>query len=214
MKTKISLCLLMAITISTNGFGQFSFGVSPGLNFNSAYFGYKVGKVVPYVGFQYARAKMGVKDESIERDWYTGKVFKETFDEDVSINLYVPHIGAKYFILERNKIQAYVNAVIAKPLISVNESDTLENIKDEAKKLSLWGAELGFGMEYFFDDNFSIGGEFGIKYLFMKYQDFEDEYYEEYDENFNIVQNKATLEQKLTLNFSPTYSKISFNYYF
>ena len=57
MKTK--LLLLFAVIFMTNvSFGQFSFGVSPGINLNSAYFGYKINnKIVPYVGLQYLNAK-------------------------------------------------------------------------------------------------------------------------------------------------------------
>ena len=54
----------------------------------------------------------------------------------------------------------------------------------------MWGGELGFGMEYFFDENFSLGGEFGLRYLHLRYKDsYNDEIYNPntgQDENVEI----------------------------
>ena len=35
----------------------------------------------------------------------------------------------------------------------------------------MWGGEFGFGIEYFFDENFSLGGEFGLRYIHLMYEE-------------------------------------------
>ena len=55
---KIILSLLFS-GLTTVGFSQFTFSVSPGLGLNTAQVGYKVNpKIVPFFGFQYATGSL------------------------------------------------------------------------------------------------------------------------------------------------------------
>lgn len=85
----------------------------------------------------------------------------------------------------------------------------MEEINDVLKEVKLFGGELGFGVEYFFDDNFSIGGEFGLRYISGKYTNsFEQDVY-----NGSEMQPED-FEDTFRLSLMPTYSRISLNFYF
>lgn len=176
----VSVCLLFAF----KGYSQFSFGVAPGLNTNTAYFGFKIGSLVPYVNFQYAGGSMKMESGGIE--------------SKTSVKLIMPGVGAKFFFATNNKIKAYANLNVVKPFVSgkdVYDGDEDPDFADMFKKVSVIGGGLGFGVEYFFDDNFSIGGEYGVMYLTGNYDD-------------------SDADVKVTIGAIPTYSKISLSYYF
>lgn len=217
---KVILLLAVCLLFGLKGYSQFAFGVAPGLSTNTAYFGYKAGKVVPYVGFQFANVKFTNEWDSHTYE-YTGSDY-EWVDDDgdmkISGGIYVPNIGVKFFAVEQNKLKAYFNLSVAKPFIRGKyqiDGDDMEfnfNGDDDAvvndllKEIKLIGGEFGFGVEYFFDNNFSVGGEFGLRYMRGKFE-MEDEG-DEYGGDVETYKNafKASV--------SPTYSKISLNFYF
>ncbi len=206
MKPKLILSF-MAIIISINSYGQFSFGVSPGIGFNKAYFGYKINeKIVPYVGFQFFSVNFTYERSGERFDWDLNQVVSFTDKEIFRGNLYVPNIGVKYFILEKNKLQAYASLSFATPFVSgkyeYNEEED-KRFKEIINNTNIFGGEFGVGIEYFFDENFSIGGEFGIRYLYHKYSYTSSTYY---------YTTKYEYTYKYSL--SPTFTKISLNYYF
>ena len=207
---KTILLVALFMMLGLKGFSQFAFGVAPGLSTNSAYFGFKIGKVVPYVGFQYANA--GFKIEQTGMEWDGADVVPFSDEMKISANLYVPTVGVKFFAVEHNKLKAYFNLSLAKPLVrgKAEENGTeVEEINDVLKEVKLFGGELGFGVEYFFDDNFSIGGEFGLRYISGKYTNsFEQDVY-----NGSEMQPED-FEDTFRLSLMPTYSRISLNFYF
>jgi hypothetical protein len=207
---KAILLVAIAAVFGLKGYSQFSFGVAPGLSTNSAYFGYKAGKVVPYVGFQFANARINLDMTGME--WDGASVVSFSNEMKISGSLYVPTLGIKFFAIEKNKLKAYFNLSVAKPFIRAKVEDNgteIEEINDVLKEIKLIGGEFGFGVEYFFDDNFSVGGEFGIRYMHGKYSNtYEEEVYngtdmqlEEFEDTYNI-------------GLMPTYSKFSLNFYF
>lgn len=210
MKRKAILILgLLAIYFSF-GYGQFSFGVSSGIGLNSAYFGYKVNsKLVPYVGLQYLNAGFMYRETTSRYDLTSGDLISTYGDTlNISGGLYFPNVGIKYFIKQQNKLQAYVSLNLSRPLISgkltiYGEED--ESIKEFIKKISMFGSELGFGVEYFFDENFSLGGEFGIRYIYINYADTSSRQTSISEYNYENILKFTT---------SPTFSKISLNFYF
>lgn len=207
---KAFLLVAIAAVFGLKGYSQFSFGVAPGLSTNSAYFGYKAGKVVPYVGFQYANARFNLEQTGMEWDGVNVVPFSD--EMKISGSLYVPNIGIKFFAIEQNKLKAYFNLSVAKPIIraKVEENGTeVEEINDVLKEVKLLGGELGFGVEYFFDDNFSIGGEFGIRYMGGKYTNsYEEDVYN------GVDMQPEDFENTFKLGLMPTYSKFSLNFYF
>jgi hypothetical protein len=211
----VSVCFLFIF----EGYSQFAFGVAPGIRTNTAYFGIKLGKIVPYVGFQIMNA--GVTSKETGSTWNGAAI--EEYDSELKIsgNLYVPSIGVKLFIIEKNKLNAYVNLNVTKPFIRAKvqmDGEDVESfyyggeagpINDVLKHVNMLGGELGFGVEYFVDDNFSVGGEYGILYMRGSYKD----EWEEDVWNGSAYQSED-FTSKVGIHVMPTYSKISLNFYF
>jgi hypothetical protein len=203
---KVILLLSVCALFGLKSFGQFTFSVAPGLSTNAANFGFKVGKVVPYIGFQYARigGTLDYKSHYYDgSDWVTDK-----YGYKLSANIYVPEVGVKFFAVEQNKIKAYFNLNVAKPFIRGKlevDGTEIDEVGDVMKDIKLIAGEFGFGVEYFFDDNFSIGGEYGIRYYHGKYETSEIDTY-------NGEDREETDTYKV--NVSPTYAKITLNFYF
>ena len=114
-----------------------------------------------------------------------------------------------------------MNANFSKPFFSAkinydfenetNENEFEDEMKDAIKGLSLWYGEFGFGAEYFFDDNFSIGGEFGIRHFNFNYEYIDEYEFVDYNTGQTIIL-EDTYDFKLRIN--PTYAKFSLNFYF
>lgn len=211
---KSGFLLMFFILLGIKSYGQFSFGVSPGISTNSAYFGYRIGKVVPYVGFQYANITFIGKETGEDFDSDLQEVVPYTDEFKFAGNLLVPNAGIKFFAIEKNNLKAYFNLSVAKPIINAKleyNGEEQEEISDALKDLNLLGGEFGFGTEYFFDDNFSIGGEFGLRYLGGKFTtENTDSYYNEQTGTYEDTQ----IKNSFNLRTSPTYTKISLNFYF
>jgi len=214
MKTKY-LLIALALFFTCRVSGQFTFGVSPGFGLNSAYFGYKPNdKIVLFIGFQYLNINYSYEESGLRYNWQSNRL--ESYDDlnKVSESLYVPNVGIKYYIKQQNKLHAYLTLNISKPMLGgKSESNGVESesFKKSIKGISMWGGELGFGAEYFFDENFSLGGEFGLRYIYLKNE----------QNSTSQIYNPATGTSQTTeikndykLNISPTYSKISLNFYF
>lgn len=213
MKTK--LVVLALLVAATNSFGQFSFGVSPGVSLNGAYFGYKINnKVVPYIGFQYMGAKLKYEQSGKRVDWDLYQIVSYTDKDQYSGSLIIPNFGIKYFTKQKDNLKAYLVLSFAKPFLTGKaEHNGVEDkdVKEDIKSIKMWETEFGFGAEYFLSDHFSFGGEFGLRYFKLKYQNSYNTTI--YDPNTG---NPVNTEINTDINFrmSPTYSKISLNYYF
>lgn len=211
---KLVLLLAVCLLFGLKGYSQFAFGVAPGLSTNSAYFGFKAGKVVPYIGFQYAGATVKLEESGEMWDDDEYDIISYSYDVKIKGNLYVPTLGVKVFAIEKNQLKAYFNLSVAKPFLSAKyeeDGEEFEEVSDLVKEIKLIGGEFGFGVEYFFDDNFSIGGEFGLKFLHAKYTDSYDD--EVYDYSTGTYED-VTIENTVKAGMNPTYSKISLNFYF
>jgi hypothetical protein len=217
MKKTLLLIALFSLLISPV-FGQFTFSVSPGISLNGATFGYKVGKIVPYVGIQMINAKLGVENNSF--DYNTPGTLIETVNNtDIKANIFVPTIGAKYFFIQSNKLKAFAGLSLSKPIIHakvtneengvVQTNTGIDQTVSDINDIKIFGGELGFGVEYFFDDNFSVGGEFGLRYLTGKFSQKRNGTAYDGIANHNVVRYTD-----VNLNLMPTFSKISLNFYF
>lgn len=215
MKTKFLLVLFAVMVLTNKSYGQFSFGVSPGIGLNSAYFGYKINnKIVPFFGFQHFNAKFKYEVSGQEYDYDLNRVVSFSEKNEFSGSLFIPNIGVKYFMKQQNKIQTYLSLSISKPLLSGKlkyDGEEDEDFKEVIKNINMWGGEIGFGMEYFFDENFSIGGEFGLRYFNLKYKDtYESDFYNPDTGDYQDTE----IKNDYRINTSPTFSKISLNFYF
>lgn len=215
MNKKHILITLLLASFSISSFAQFTFSVSPGLGLNTAQVGYKVNpKIIPFFGFQYATGSLTLSDTYEEFDRDRGSIV--TVEEELKANggVFLPNLGVKYFLLQKDKIATYGLASFSVPIITgkvTDEDGEVTRIADEIDQRSVWGAELGFGAEYFFDKSFSLGGEFGVRYIRAKVeQSFDDSVFN--PNTGTSVPSESTTAFSAALN--PTYSKISLNFYF
>ena len=214
MKSRITALVFILSFLSLDSLAQTAFGVSPGLNLNGAYVGLRKENNVFFFSFQH----LGLRhhDQS-KRTGYTdyNSYQYETISDDIvtKAHLYIPSIGLKHFFAEKGQIQSYYLISVSKPFITGKVEDKNAEteddiIGDEIEKLSIWGASIGIGAEYFFDDNFSIGGEYGLMGVIFRYK----EKYDEPSNDQSYYAYSSALDDQYT--FNPTYSKISLNYYF
>jgi len=215
MKKGIFLTVIFAIAICSFAHSQLAFGVSPGLGLNSAYFGYNVNnKFVPYIGVQFVRGNFRIEENGQRYDQDLNQIVSYSESGEISGSLFAPNLGAKYFIKQQNKLQAYLSLNLSKPIINAKlENDDVEDedFAEDLSSVSLWGGELGFGVEFFIDESFSLGGEFGLRHVNFKLTDtFDREVFNPNTGDFQTVE----IENVVKSSASPTYSKISLNYYF
>ena len=215
MKTKSIFILLAMAMCFSKSYAQFSFGVSPGLSLNTAYLGFKLNKkFIPYVGLQFINAKIKYEYIGYMYNSSSNQIDEYTNTDDISTGILIPNIGLKYLLKQKNKLQPYLNFSIAKPILrgkyKYNDKED-EDAKQIFKNTKMWGIEFGFGTEYFFDENFSIGGEFGMRYLNVKSKyTFTDEVYNPYIGDYEDKEFKEVYK----LNINPTYTKFVLNFYF
>lgn len=213
MNTRLISVITLLIVLATKSYSQMSFGISPGIGVKGAYFGYKIkNKIVPYIGFQHFGLNYEYSESGQKYDYVLDEVvgFKEDFT--FSGNLYIPTLGVKYFLKERNKLKPYFSVNVSKPIISAkraNNNQEDKNFKELIESTKVWGGEFGFGVEYFFDENFSLGGEFGLRYFHLKYK---DSYTTTHYDGNEQIETKVNQNYKFSTN--PTFSRISVNYYF
>lgn len=191
MKKNVVFGLLFLLIIGSVN-AQISFTVKPGLNFNGANIGYKVNKIVPYFGLQFGNVTSKYKNNDTP----------EPNDGVTKTHVFMPYVGGKFYIIDKGSIKGSINATLFKPVVFGKETDNgeeNEEYKNDLKELKLWGGELGYCTEYFFDEHFSIGGEFGFRFGFYK-----DRYESETSDYWS--------EEALRLNM--TYISASMNFYF
>lgn len=213
MKTKLGL-MIAFLGLIHSGFGQLTFSVAPGLSMNSANIGYKFNRIVPFIGCQYFGASANYQYTYQEFNYDTGQIETLSESSDAKLNLFLPNIGVKYFFKETEKLKAFATLNIAKPLLSgsVSYDNAIDtDVNSLFSGLRIWGGELSFGTEYFFDEHFSIGGEFGLRYVRIKSKTETDRtIYNPITDEF--VETKAQYNAKLI--GKPTFTRVSLNYYF
>jgi hypothetical protein len=219
MKKSLLIVALFAF-LASPVFGQLYFSASPGLNLNGANIGYSFGKLVPYGGFQMLNAKFSLNSNDFGWDYNANAVVEDKYSTDAKGGIYIPTIGAKYFIMESNKLKGYFVLSLSKPIVSAKitfeqngieqQNDMINSIVKGIDDIKMFGAKLGFGVEYFFDDNFSLAAEFGIRYMKNKFN------MEELQDNIWTPTGdvERTIKREVNLDIMPTYTKFSLNFYF
>ncbi|MCL6465569.1 MAG: hypothetical protein K6T77_02290 [candidate division WOR-3 bacterium] len=209
MMTPLLITMVALIGSTAWADAQFGFSVKPGMSLNAVQFGYKADNLFAGLGLEFASLSVSskVKYEYGEQTY--------TYTTKVGGNLFMPQLGARYFFVKNEDKGSYVTPYIGTSLfytfgkVSISESDGETTYRDTTMEKTLndvlsgnIGGTLGFGGEYYLSNNFSIGGEFGIRMLFggtkTKVPDY---YYEEY-----------TLTNNLGLGV--TYTTLGLNFYF
>ncbi len=189
---KITVLIFVAFILTGFMFSQVTFTVKPGLNLNSANVGIRSEKFVPYFGLQF----LNVSDRYKHNDEY------ESTDRETKIHVYMPYLGFKAYIYNKELIKGSLVATVFKPLIFGKETDQGEenvSYRENLKNLKIWGGEIGFCSEFFLNEHFSIGGEFGFRFCFYKSE---------------RVSDWGDYSYKEDLNLNMTYVSGSMNFYF
>ena len=148
---------------------------TPGVNIH---FGVGFGRgdqVVPYLG-------LGLYRAAYDFNYDPDDVDNDLIDNDAGSALqFGLEIGGKFFFIERAKGKAppFLNIAFFKYFGSIGDGDDYDNTfgnEDgidfniyDTQLLSPLGFKLSFGAEYYFNDNFSLGGEFiGIDFAWAR----------------------------------------------
>jgi len=171
------------------------FSMSPGQAVQSAQVGMSMGAFMPYFGLYLmgvsGKAKTSFEHTAYgydETDHYVEYVDqKSTDDASASATLLIPHNGARsYFATSPLRPYVFAGLLKSMPFVSAKVSETARYYgpdgtlletnnsstrlagreKDAlARVLGFWGMNLGFGAEYPFSENFSVGGEYGPRFF-------------------------------------------------
>ena len=196
----ISLMTVLLVMVSGTE-AEMMFGVKPSTMVQSSYFGFVAGtSMIIEFGVDYAR--VGVK---MEGDVDVGDIgdidLGSVSDVEVSANMLMPHGGVKLYLKPRTAgtTSPYFLVDLFKAFTSIDLGDVADGAEDAVTNveelLSPFGLNLGFGAEYHFSDRFSIGGEYGLRYM-MSGTEFDD------------------IDMKISTNLGMTYAAITANFAF
>ena len=227
--TKLKGKLITILIISFLGFNntsnaQFTISVKPSLNFLGVALyegsvGYKFSKVVTFTGLQYYAGSFSRITTGQEYDYLLGQVVDVNRESKSKAGIYMPFIGAKYFISPADKedVKFYLISIVSKPFVTgsdVEDGEEDENVKDRINSIKLWGLQQGIGAEYFINESFSFGAEFGIRFFTFKEEDRRDRTAYIYDPvTFTSKEVNYTTIYKEKTNLGFTYTSFSFNFY-
>ncbi len=213
MKKIVMAIIVVALSYTaTVAETKFQFGVKPGFgNLNSGYFGADFGKLSLLGGVQ--AGMINVTETRTTSYTYSDDSMEDrtnTRDHKQSLQLYNVFVGTNIDLFRVNDVQTYLSAVVSKPIALVKEERIDSNEEDyssddELGDLSIWGGQLGFGSQYYFTENFSLGGEFGLQYYI-----FSNETSSDFD-NGNLVEKYS---REFNMGAGLTYSTLVLNFYF
>ncbi|MEX1001418.1 MAG: hypothetical protein WDZ35_04820 [Crocinitomicaceae bacterium] len=213
-KLKLLIIGLVGLVITDNASAQLNFTVNPGVQYNGANFGYKIGNFLPYMGLQYYGGSSKLAYSGTEWNNMTSQMESYSNEFEFKAKMFLPTIGTKFYFLNMGDLKAFGNLNVTKPIITASfKEDGVENpdVTEFIEKISLWAGDIGVGAEYSFAPQFSISGEFGLRWFRIKYEDSFDQ------EVFNPMTGMSETHEASILStsfLSPTYSRISLNFYF
>jgi hypothetical protein len=160
----LALMLIPAMAMSAEKMDK-TFSVSPGQLLETAQFGFGFGSLQPYIGLDVVRGSVKIEGTSSGDD----------IEESGSAMIVAPHIGTRWY-LGTQSVRPYFVGDFVKSFgffdmkYEINGTDELGDSMDEVKDavksaLGFWGLGAGFGCEYSFADNFSVGGEYRFTWL-------------------------------------------------
>jgi len=228
----VMFVVVVLIAVPITGNAQFVFGVKPNEFVQSSYFGINMQNIVPFGGLDlvWVSAEGTYKEEDSWSDsWGSGKTVEKD-EYSGSAVLFIPHFGMKMFF-GTNDVRPYIlgDFFFSIPSVSFEGSEERKRwqdgvlVYDEDEDMELddevldaiedilgfWGITLGFGAEYFFTDNFSLGGEFGMRYIAnsveVSEKDEDHDPYYDYEEEW---------KQEISGSLKMSYATFSLNYYF
>jgi hypothetical protein len=162
-----TIAVLLLVTACV-AFGGVAFGVNPIGPTREVYAGYRIGPVVPQLSVDYGslNGSLEYRDEDNDEE-YSGKV---------RMSVLTPSVGTK-LIFGNSDLKPFARASLGIPILSfkldldLDEYDEDEALIEDFVDIIKEGLGQPFifaggaGVEYFFADRFSIGGE--LKYRLL-----------------------------------------------
>ncbi|MCK5330431.1 MAG: hypothetical protein KAK01_03410 [Candidatus Marinimicrobia bacterium] len=224
MNTKIPVKLMISFLLMmfvNNVSAQTSFGVRVGGPTQSYYLGIMdFGFIKPIFGLDYYEGTINIEMDYHYEEYDGGNTYTDDDELTVkgSLRLFMPRAGLKFFQQQKKDLRSYIltEAFMVVPIVNFEskvdgETDELKDKdKDRIKDaVDYMGLTIGVGTEYYFSDQFSIGGEAGFNMLLWnwsdEYSDSEDDYYYSWSEEY-----KFDVKARL----SGSYGRMSINFYF
>ena len=123
--------------------------------------------------------------------------------------MYVPNSGARVYLnsnLTGGAVAPYLQGTFLKSFASVKVEDVEAELLDSiGELLSFWGFTLAFGAEYFFTDHFSVGGEYGLRYIKTSAK---------VEVEIDITEDPIALDSDLAISYGASYANVSVNFHF
>jgi hypothetical protein len=195
MKKLTFLFAIMVATAYCSAQSQTIFSIRPGLNLNSASIGFQTKNLQPYFGLRFAN--LNVTYEYNDPSYPADNSKTET-----RIHIYMPCIGTKLYFKGTDAVKPYLMATLYKPFAfgkQLEDGTEDDSFKESLNNLTVWAAELGIGSEYFFHPQFSLGGEFGLRWANIK-------------DKYESSTSSYTSSEKFGIGLS--YVAVSLNFYF
>jgi hypothetical protein len=170
------------------GSPYFSVKINP--NLQTSRFGLDMGSLHPFIGLDYLSVGAKVSfSTTIDMSYYgygTDEI-EVGAEIEAKASLIMPTLGVKYY-LSNEPVKPYIVGSCIKSFPSIDLDMTYEvdgesenepllgdGEKDFIEKLmGFWGLDAGFGAEWAINEHFSLGGEYGIRFLFIS-GDYEGE---------------------------------------
>jgi hypothetical protein len=135
----------------------------------------------------------------------------EEFASEISANIYLPRLGYKKNLGSFNRINthALIEGYLIYPTLDINvegdQGDTDDLEKDIVDFIDLFGMKASYGIEYKFNDQFSLSTNVGFNFIFhdmeSSYTDYDDgSYYNNYQTITNTI--KTTVNTHIFTSFT------------
>jgi len=171
--------------------GGWIFGVRPGSTVESAFFGADMGTVTPIVGLDFLGVSVSVEDA------------------DLSASMFIPHFGARVYLGgpgTTGAVVPYLQGTVMKSFASIDVGDESTELEDAiGDLLSFYGITLAFGAEYFFAESFSLGGEYGLRYIKTS---------ADLNVDLDILDEPISMDSNLEIAYRASYAGVSLNFHF
>ncbi len=240
MRKPILLAItLLLITTPTLAAAETAFIVRPGGMLQGASVGLKSGSMTYFAGLDFlvASASASYADEDWRDDGGGLYLYHKGNEEfEGSAKLFVPHLGIR-IALGQETVRPYLAVSLFKVIpslsLSGSETDTYylpdgtvdfhfhsdlggadldKSLKDIEDILGAWGFNLGFGSEYYFAENFSLGGEFALRYI--KFSGSSGATTNSDWNGDGQTDYRDTWSREMSATFGVTSAHFSLNYYF
>ena len=189
---------------------QVVFGVKPGFGVTMSYIGLQKGRLTFLGGLEYIGGSVAETESGGPQGIY---------ERRAKVDVFIPSLGLKYFLHENKDLKFYLTGVVLKPIVTGSDEENgskNEGFERFIDSLNLWGLNVGYGAEYFFSEQFSIGGEVGFRAFWLnrteRIDNFTSFVFNPDTGEYQEVTYQRKYEHDIDLRF--TYTAITLTFYF